>query len=67
MPVQQRQRFCKVCGGATLHQREVFGCAWGCLLTIVTAGLFLPFWLLIDLVGMFRPWRCQRCGHGRMT
>lgn len=39
----------------------------GCLLTVLTAGLWLPVWFVMVAMGVFRPWRCQRCGRGRMT
>jgi hypothetical protein len=31
--------------------------------TLLTAGLFLPVWLLADMAGALRPWRCQVCGQ----
>ncbi len=39
--------------------------AWGCLLTILTGFIFLPFWILADFVGVLRPYRCQVCGRAR--
>jgi len=67
MAIVQRQRYCKTCARPTLHSRETLSFGFGCLATLLTAGLFLPFWLLIDLLGIFRPWRCQVCGQGRHT
>lgn len=66
MATQQRQRKCRTCGRKTLHARETFGFGWGCLLTILTGGLFLVVWVLIDLFGMIRPWRCQVCGGAKV-
>jgi hypothetical protein len=51
-----------VCQRPTLHQKEAFSGAFGCFFTLITAGLFLPFWLLADVAGLFRPYRCQVCG-----
>jgi len=67
MAIQQRQRYCKTCEKKTLHQRETFSFGWGCFLTILTAGLFLIVWILVEILGLFKPWRCQVCGGGRMT
>jgi len=37
----------------------------GLLLTLLTAGLFLPIWLLIDVLGVLRPYKCQTCGRSK--
>lgn len=63
MAVRQDRRFCDYCDRYTLHQKEIFGGAWGCLLTVLTFGLFIPIWILADVFGMFKPYRCQRCGE----
>jgi hypothetical protein len=63
MSTRQTRRYCRNCQQHTLHAKETtmsFG--WGLLLTILTAGLFLPFWLLITCAGFLRPYRCQTCG-----
>lgn len=46
----------------TLHQRDMFSGSWGCLLTVLTAGLFLPIWFFLMLLDGFRKFRCQDCG-----
>lgn len=64
----QVSRFCKTCGRNTLHEKQQLSNGMGCLLTIVTVGIFLPFWLLYSLFILpFRPFRCQTCGKGRLT
>lgn len=63
----QSRRYCKLCKSGTLHQRESFSGGMGCLLTILTGGLFIPVWILILVVEAFRPWVCQQCGRGRLT
>lgn len=35
------------------------------LLSIVTAGLWLPFWLLCVLSAALQPYRCSTCGKSR--
>lgn len=62
----QAQRHCKTCGRKTLHAKATFSTGWGCFLTVITAGLFIPVWLLMGLFEAFRPWRCQACGKGRL-
>lgn len=62
MATKQKQRKCPVCGRRTLHQKEVFDDGWGCLLTILTGGLFFLVWIVIGIVELFKPYRCQVCG-----
>ena len=62
MSIKQKQKMCKVCQKPTLHQKNQFSGGMGCLLTILTAGLFLPIWLLADIFDIFHPYRCQTCG-----
>lgn len=66
MGVLQTQRKCRTCNRKTLHARQTFSAGWGVFLSLITAGLFLPVWLLIGVAEAFRPWRCQACGGGRM-
>jgi len=63
----QAQRHCKTCDRKTLHAKQQFSTGWGCFLTVITAGLFIPVWLLLGFFEAFRPWRCQQCGKGRLT
>ena len=60
--MRQKQRHCKTCGKATLFAKDTFSDGWGCLLTILTAGLFLPVWILLAVMDRVKPWRCQVCG-----
>jgi ribosomal protein L37E len=60
------QRYCRQCGQKTLHLRDKFGFGWGCFLSLLTLGLFLPVWLGIMLFdAILNKWRCNVCGHGR--
>jgi hypothetical protein len=63
MGAAQTQRYCHHCEEYTLHQHPSFGFGWGCLLTILTGGLFIPIWFFIKMIeGFAETWRCQRCG-----
>ena len=63
--VTQSRSWCSTCQEHTLHERHLFSAGWGCLLTVLTAGIFLPIWLLISLFETFAsPPRCQKCGEG---
>lgn len=67
MALAQAQRFCKLCRRHTLHGRAVLGVGMGCILSVLTAGLFIPVWMVISVLGgSFGTWRCQTCGKGRM-
>jgi hypothetical protein len=64
----QVSRYCKLCKKQTLHEKPELERGMGCLLTICTAGIFLPFWIFHrTLILPFRPYRCQSCGKGRLT
>jgi len=63
MSTSQTSRYCRTCGQQTLHARELFSGGWGCLLTIITGGLFIPLWILIVILEAFKPYRCQNCGR----
>lgn len=67
MGVVQSRRWCKECGRKTLHEKHGFSNGMGCLLTILTGGLFLVVWLVIGVLEAFKPFRCQQCGQGRLT
>lgn len=66
--MSQVSRHCAECGHKTLHVKEQMSNGMGCLITILTGGLFIPFWLFYSvLILPFRPYRCQQCGKGRLT
>lgn len=65
MPLKM-SRVCRECGRRTLHEKEHFSFGWGCLLSLLTVGLFLPVWLLIGIFEAFKPYRCVNCGRGRL-
>lgn len=67
MAIKQTSRYCRTCGKPTLHQKEIFSGAWGCLLTLLTGGLFLIVWILADVLGILRPYKCQVCGQAHRT
>ena len=67
MSVKQSRRYCRSCGRKTRHAKNVLGLGWGLLLTILTAGLFLPVWLIVGLLNaVFVPYRCQHCGGAKV-
>ncbi len=68
MALVQRSRYCGRCKRYTLHQFQTFSTGMGCLLTLITGGLFAVLWIPYKL--LIEPWRniyrCQSCGKGRM-
>ena len=61
----QARRFCRECGANTLHSKEHFSDGWGCLLSILTGGLFLPLWFIVGIFDSLKPYRCQNCGRAK--
>lgn len=63
MGITQSSRFCRRCSRRTLHLRRTFPVWVGVLLTLLTAGLFLPVWALVIFHELFaRRHHCQVCG-----
>ncbi len=65
MAITQRSMHCRTCGQKTLHTKHTFSDGMGCLITVLTAGLFLPVWIVLWLRGQFRGLHCQQCGAKR--
>ncbi len=63
MPMIQTQSYCNTCRKDTLHAKEQLEFAWGCLLSLLTAGLFAIPWFFIDFLNYRKPWICQTCGE----
>jgi hypothetical protein len=63
MATQTKQGYCDQCHQNRMGSKEILGDGWGCLLTILTAGLFLLVWLPMKFFVEYpRPYRCQICG-----
>lgn len=56
---------CPNCGRRKLHERREFSTGAGCVLTVLTAGIFLAFWAFLALADLTNPWVCQTCGGAR--
>jgi hypothetical protein len=66
--VIQGHKKCSQCGRKTLHARSTFGDGAGCVLSVLTLGIFVPIWIVIKVAeAMLVPWRCQVCGKSRRT
>lgn len=57
----QKSLFCEYCGKNTLHESNM--AQVGCVFTFLTCGLFLPIWILLQLIAPH--YRCQTCGLAR--
>ena len=59
----QRSRLCVGCGKRTLHHKaEGVSQGMGCLLTILSGGLFLILWVPLLIVNSLEKPVCQICG-----
>lgn len=59
---RQGTRMCRICQRPTLHEQPSMSTGWGCLLTILTSGLFLLVWIPMAIWDSMKKWRCQTCG-----
>lgn len=66
MGIYQASKYCKNCQRKTLHEHRSFDSKWGCLLSLLTCGLFLPIWILMSIAGSLHAYRCQTCGRKRI-
>lgn len=69
MAIEKRQKFCSYCERKVLAERDKgIGDGFGCLLTILTGGLFLILWIPLIIINSFGAYRCPVCGSncGRM-
>lgn len=63
MDVIKKQRFCAQCQKNVMAERSTgMSDGMGCLLTIITLGLFLPIFLLLRFINAFQSLRCPICG-----
>ncbi len=60
----KRQEFCPNCNSTVLAERQSgMSDGMGCLLIVLTGGLFLPIFILARMkMGDFRAFMCPRCG-----
>ena len=63
MAIDQDSRWCEDCQRNTLHHRHRTSEMWGLALTILTAGLYFPIWILTSIAGATAGYRCQVCGR----
>lgn len=63
MAATYKSKHCGYCGKATRHAREKPNHLLHLILTVCTAGCWLPVWMLIGLLGYTNPWLCQTCGN----
>lgn len=61
--VFKRQDYCPHCQANVLAERTSgISDGMGCLISLLTLGLFLPFFLLARIAADFRPYLCPHCG-----
>lgn len=55
--------FCSNCQQQRMGSKQVLGDGWGCLLTIITGGLFLLLWIPLKFLSEYpKPYLCNVCG-----
>jgi hypothetical protein len=61
--MQQGASWCPVCECQRLVARPQMSLGMGCLLTILSAGLFLVPWIVLAWMEQRQSWVCQTCGE----
>lgn len=57
-----RLGWCDRCQATCVFHEQDLALGWGCLLSILTGGLFLILWIPLAILSAFRPYRCRGCG-----
>jgi predicted RNA-binding Zn-ribbon protein involved in translation (DUF1610 family) len=61
--IYKKQCYCQSCEANVAAERASgMSDGMGCLLIVLTAGLFLPIFMLARMAGEFREFICPRCG-----
>jgi len=60
------RRHCKTCGQKRLFEKEKQNNLLHLILSLVTVGIWLPVWILIAVLGAFKPYRCTVCGESKL-
>ena len=58
---QQRQAYCQACRGVVEVRRKLPLRALHGWVSMLTLGLWLPIWGMLELVARFSSWRCVNC------
>jgi ribosomal protein S14 len=56
------RRNCKTCGGPRPFTKRGINHILHLLLSIVTLSLWIPIWILLGVLSLLRPHRCEHCG-----
>jgi hypothetical protein len=54
-------RFCRKCQKTTPMIKETPNRILHLLMTVITAGFYLPLWIIIEFCGLSEEWYCQEC------
>ena len=65
MAYQEKSGFCKSCDKQVMVRRKGTNHILHLLLTVFTAGIWLPIWLLSCF--RFGGWRCTQCGGKKVS
>lgn len=57
------RRNCKTCGGPRPFTKSGINHILHLLLSILTFGFWIPVWILLGLLSLMRPHRCEHCGQ----
>ena len=61
MSLEQRPKFCKVCGKKTIHERQGINHIFHFILTILTLGAWFFVWMMFVFFGTLHGWNCRKC------
>jgi hypothetical protein len=56
--------YCTKCKTKTQHSKRIeVSIPWGCFMSLITFGVFIPQWIITAIIEDRRPFRCKICGE----
>jgi hypothetical protein len=58
------RRMCKDCGQHRPFSKDRCNHILHLILSVITIGFWTPVWLLLGIINLCKPFRCESCGKG---
>lgn len=65
MGAVQKRMLCKTCGDYRLATKAGTSHVFHLIVSVLTLGLWIPFWFLACVSNALTPFRCTVCGKGK--
>ena len=59
-------RQCKTCGQSRPFSKQRVSHILHAFLSLITGGLWVFIWIMLGVLNVFTPFRCEFCGKGKL-